>query len=214
LLYFDIPGKAEAIRLAFAYLGIEFEDARFKDREEFTALKTSGKLMFGQVPALVVGDSVVLTQSNAVLRYVAKLKPESELYPSDPIAAARVDAICDQEADAFVGCRVAKYKDRFGFSFLGDDANRPLLDSTWALLNAEVVPRHLASLVALLKASPTGWLAATPNPSIADFVWATALVGVRDGKMTGDGSILANFPDLLAFLERFFALPAIVAYYA
>ena len=128
--------------------------------------------MFGQVPALVVGD-VILTQSNAILRYVAKLKPESDLYPSDPITAARVDAICDQEADAFVGCRVAKYKDRFGIAFLSDAANEPLLDSTWAALNSEVVPRHLASLTALLNASPTGWLAGTPAPSIADFVWAT-----------------------------------------
>ena len=48
LMYFDIKGKGEPIRLALRYLGIPFEDYRFKDGE-FMELKTSGKLMFGQV---------------------------------------------------------------------------------------------------------------------------------------------------------------------
>ena len=36
---------------------------------------------------------------------IAKLKPESGLYPADPLLAARVDAVCDLEADAFCGLR-------------------------------------------------------------------------------------------------------------
>ena len=43
LLYFDIPGKAEAIRLACAFSGIEFEDIRMT-REEFMQKKLSGEL--------------------------------------------------------------------------------------------------------------------------------------------------------------------------
>ena len=39
----------------------------------------------------------------------------------DPLLAARVDAVCDLEADAFVGVRVSKYKERFGFGFLNED---------------------------------------------------------------------------------------------
>ena len=41
LLYFDIAGKAESIRLAFVYSGSAFEDYRFKDRAEFLALQES-----------------------------------------------------------------------------------------------------------------------------------------------------------------------------
>ncbi len=67
LFYFDIPGKAEAIRLAFHVQGVAFDDHRFKDREEFLAMKASGRLQYGQVPALQVGP-VVLTQSAAILR--------------------------------------------------------------------------------------------------------------------------------------------------
>ena len=49
LMYFDIKGKGEPIRLALRYLGLPFEDYRFKDRSDFMEMKTSGKLMFGQV---------------------------------------------------------------------------------------------------------------------------------------------------------------------
>ncbi|CAK0841035.1 unnamed protein product [Prorocentrum cordatum] len=62
LLYFNFPGKGECIRLAFHYGGIPFEDYRFSSREEFTKMKESGELQFGQVPALVV-DGKTLTQS-------------------------------------------------------------------------------------------------------------------------------------------------------
>ncbi|KAJ8599923.1 hypothetical protein CTAYLR_002867 [Chrysophaeum taylorii] len=212
LLYFDIPGKAEAIRLCFTYAGIPFEDYRFKDREEFLAMKTSGKLVFGQVPALEVED-VILTQSTAILRYVAKLKAESALYPADPILAARVDAICDQESDAFMGLRVAKYKGRFGFKFLEDDKFKEQLDDTLANLNSEVIPRHLDALVAALKAGGTDWLAGTKGPSIADFCWAPVLKGIHEGKFTGDAKVLDAFPDLVAFLHKFYTLPAIAEYY-
>ena len=47
LLYFDFPGKAEAIRLALTHAGVAFEDHRFADRAEFQALKASGRLQFG-----------------------------------------------------------------------------------------------------------------------------------------------------------------------
>ena len=102
LLYFDFPGKAEAIRLALTHAGVVFEDHRFADRAEFQALKASGRLQFGQVPALEVttaeGETTVLTQSAAILRYVAKLNAATNLYPADPLLAARVDAVCDLEA--------------------------------------------------------------------------------------------------------------------
>mgnify|MGYP001980325451 CR=1 FL=1 len=49
LVYFDIPGKGEPIRLALTYLGIPFEDYRVKDRAEFHSMRDSGELMFGQL---------------------------------------------------------------------------------------------------------------------------------------------------------------------
>lgn len=172
--------------------------------------------MFGQVPALQVKDgerTVLLNQSNAILRFVAKINPESKLYPTDSIAAARVDAICDQEGDAFVGARVAKYKERFGFAFLNNEANQAQLEDAFMQINSEVVPRHLAHLVAVLEAGGTPWLAGTPEPSIADFCWAPALKAVADGKMTGQAINLDAYPQLVQFLERFYSLEAVANYY-
>ena len=99
LIYFDFPGKAEAIRLALTHAGVAFEDHRFADRAEFQALKASGRLQFGQVPALEVttaaGETTVLTQSAAILRYVAKLNDSANLYPADPLLAARVSSAAE-----------------------------------------------------------------------------------------------------------------------
>ena len=54
------------------------------------AMRAAGELKGGgQVPQLHIGDQV-LSQSNAIATYCSKL---AGLYPSDPLAAARVDEI-------------------------------------------------------------------------------------------------------------------------
>ena len=74
--------------------------------------------MFGQVPALKVTNKksekppAILTQSAAILRFIAKIAPHTELIPRCPIQACYVDAILDQEADAFQAIRCCIYKDR------------------------------------------------------------------------------------------------------
>ena len=110
-------------------------------------MKRSGKLAFGQVPALEVtertsGRKKMIFQSAAIMRFLGKIASKRNLYPSDPLKAASVDMIIDQEADAFQGLRVAKYKDRFGFSaatVLTPDVEKRVLST----INAEVIPRHL-----------------------------------------------------------------------
>jgi hypothetical protein len=39
LYYFDIPGKAEAARLACAYAGVPLQDTRFSSRDEMVAMR-------------------------------------------------------------------------------------------------------------------------------------------------------------------------------
>ena len=53
----------------------------------------SGRLQFGQVPAMEVREGVMLTQSAAILRFIGK---KTDLYPVDDEVAAAVDAIIDQ----------------------------------------------------------------------------------------------------------------------
>jgi len=87
LTYFDFPGRAEPIRLAFVIGGIAFEDERLT-KEQFGAAKAAGTFALGSVPVLTV-DGVQIPQSVAQLRYAAQL---AGLIPSDPVQAARADA--------------------------------------------------------------------------------------------------------------------------
>jgi len=85
VIYFDAPGKAEAIRIALTIGGIEFEDVRLVRDLWQSEFKATTPL--GQVPVLQVGDKM-LAESLAILRYAGKI---AHLYPTDPWEAAKVD---------------------------------------------------------------------------------------------------------------------------
>ena len=110
LFYFDIPGKGECIRLLCAHAGLPLEDVRISvsDRTVFDDMKKDGKLLFGQLRALQINEKGdIISQSAAIMRYLGNL---SSAYPSDPVAAALVDAVIDEEADLTTGLAVSRYK--------------------------------------------------------------------------------------------------------
>lgn len=119
--YFDAPGRAEPVRLAFAIAGIKFEDERLSG-PEFGAMKP--KLPVGSVPVLTV-DGAVYAQSAAMLRYAGK---RSNLYPTDDLAAMRVDEVMDTVEEVIT--RV--------FMDSSAEARKKLVD--------EVVPRYFSRL--------------------------------------------------------------------
>jgi prostaglandin-H2 D-isomerase / glutathione transferase len=205
LIYFDIPGKAEAIRLCAAVGGVQLDDVRIS-REKFHEMRDSGELPFGQVPALDVGDGRILAQSSAILRYVATL---GGLHPTDPLEAAHVDAVAAAEEDFFAGISVSRYGARFGFE-MSDEYRAQVRKA----LNDEVLPRHLSALQKKLEASKTGWLAGTEKPSIADFVFSPRLRWLVGGANDGiDPGLLEGYPAVTALLEKFYALPEVVKWY-
>jgi glutathione S-transferase len=69
LYYFDVYGRAEPMRMALHKYGVQFEDVRLTP-EQFGELKTTGKLEYGQVPALELDDGTMLCQSAAIQRYI------------------------------------------------------------------------------------------------------------------------------------------------
>merc|ERR1740129_452290 len=83
------PG--EPVRLALAVGGFEFEDLRVpRQGDAWPRLRGTGLCPFRQLPVLEVGD-VVVSQSNAVLRYAVLL---TGLYPvEDPLRAGKVDEV-------------------------------------------------------------------------------------------------------------------------
>jgi len=87
LTYFDIDGgRAEPIRIAFHAAGIDFEDNRLSF-PEFGEMRKETR--FNSVPVLEI-DGIVVTQSNALSRYVGKL---AGLYPEDDTQAMYCDEV-------------------------------------------------------------------------------------------------------------------------
>jgi glutathione S-transferase len=85
LTYFDMDGgRAEPVRICFHAAGIDFEDVRISF-EEFMGVR--GSLRFNCVPVLEI-DGTVITQSNAMCRYVGKM---AGLYPDDDLQALYCD---------------------------------------------------------------------------------------------------------------------------
>lgn len=229
LVYFNIAGKAECIRLALAYAGLPFEDTRVTF-EQFDAMKASGDLAFGQVPCLLVGEKA-LVQTAAILRYVGKIAADfvqHPLYPSEPEAAALVDAIVDQDTDMMLGYVASQYATRFGFGDVvqRDSTAPPEKRARFGLvrqkLHDEVLPRHLSALAALLAKSPSGWLAGGDGPTIADFMIVPTLQRLRgraDGPPLGLGDGLSaglvdRHPSLVSLVDRLMALPQVQAWCA
>ena len=93
LTYFDFDGgRAEPLRIAFHAAGVEFEDDRISF-PEFGEMK--GNWRFNAVPVLEI-DGTVVTQSNAMNRYVGKM---AGLYPTDDLQALYCDEVMDAIED-------------------------------------------------------------------------------------------------------------------
>ena len=69
LVYFQLRGRAEAIRLLLHSLSMEFDDHRVESSEEWTSLKPL--LPFGSLPVLESNGSRI-AQSHAILRHLGR----------------------------------------------------------------------------------------------------------------------------------------------
>jgi len=95
LTLYDFPtsGNARKVRLLLAELGLEFEHVpvpRARPRPDWYLEVNS----FGGVPA-IRDEDLVLAESQAILRYLAGREGRDDLYPTDPVARARVDWALD-----------------------------------------------------------------------------------------------------------------------
>jgi len=93
LSYFDFSGgRGEPARLALMLGRIPFEDDRIPMK---TWTSVRDQTPFRALPVLEV-DGELITQSNAITRYVGKL---AGLYPDDPLEALRCDEVMDAVED-------------------------------------------------------------------------------------------------------------------
>ncbi|CAN0458970.1 unnamed protein product, partial [Ascophyllum nodosum] len=128
LIYFDLPGRAEATRVALGIAGVDFEDKRISF-PEFAASPFSALPMNG----------ADYTQSTALLRYAGKL---TGIYPEDPLTALKVDEVVMMAEDCFI----ASFP-----SFFENDLEKKVRRFP---AQAEEFIRGLAARLAANKASP------------------------------------------------------------
>lgn len=95
LVYFDVYGRAEPIRMLLWHAKQEFEDIRLTP-EDFAKHKEEGKFEFGQVPLLEV-DGKKYVQSHAILRLLGR---KHGYYPEADLEAAwKIDSTLDSITD-------------------------------------------------------------------------------------------------------------------
>lgn len=97
MILYDYPKSTAAyrVRITMALKGLDYErrevglikDGGEQHQPDFRALNPQGR-----VPALVLEDGRVITQSLSILSYLDALEPTPALLPSDPVLAAQVSA--------------------------------------------------------------------------------------------------------------------------
>ena len=197
LTYFDFHGgRGEPARLALSMSGIPFEDDRVPP-SEWGSRKT--QTPFGALPVLDA-DGQVLSQSNAINRYVGKL---GDLYPSDPWQAA----LCDEAMEA-----VEDITNKIGATlFIPEEQKK---DQRKELAEGPI-PFYLIRLQQRLEAHGGSYFAAN-RLTVADlkvFVWIRHLKsGALDHMPTDIPNRIA--PKLVEHYERIKNDHRVVAYYA
>ena len=126
LIYFTGRALAESPQMMMRYAGVEYRYEMAWDYYGKPWSEAKPEVHFGQLPVLVVNDTVHIWQSGAIIRYLAKL---TGTMPEEPLLAARVDAVFEQTQELFaplnptvnikIGEEHLKFKEMFLSSFPG-----------------------------------------------------------------------------------------------
>jgi maleylpyruvate isomerase len=141
-----VSSASYRVRIALALKGLQVTSvlldlrAGEQRREKFLHINSQGL-----VPALVLDDGAVLTQSAAIVEYLDEIQPNPRLLPGDAVARARVRALsqaitCD--VHPLNNLRVLQYLE----NDLGvDKAARDAWYRHWVQLGFDALERRLAS---------------------------------------------------------------------
>lgn len=200
LIYFGIPGRGEAIRLALTIGGVEFEDKRvpFQDWG-----KVKATTPWGTVPVLELADGSQLAQARSILRFVGKA---TGLYPSEqPLLAQRVDELMDALEDLDAAITSA------GRGLPKDEQEAARFA---AVSEGGAVYSLLAKIDAFIKAHSSGGYAVGAGMNIASILTFVTLGRVVGGVFFGvPPTVCDPFPNIQAVRKTVGSDPAVVAWY-
>lgn len=192
LYYFPLSGHAHRAHLGLSLLGVPHDivEVDLKGGEhkkpQFLAMNP-----FGQVPVLE-DDGIYISDSNAILVYVAKKYNRTDWLPDDARGAAEVQRWLSVAAGELAyGAAAARLITVFGASF------NPQEVLARAHLMLSRTESHLRD---------RQWLAGD-HPTLADIALYSYLAGAPEGNVD-----LAGYPAVNALLARIEALPGFVAF--
>ncbi|MEH6645867.1 glutathione S-transferase family protein [Sulfitobacter sp.] len=141
----------------------------------------------GRVPALVLDDGAILTETGALLDYIAALAPEAKLIPASPETAAHMHSVMYYLASTMHVAHAHKMR-----------GNR------WA-----DKPESHADMAAKATETMTACAAYVEAECLrgdyvcgADFTIADAYLFVVCNWLAGDGVSVSDFPKITAFMAR------------
>jgi maleylpyruvate isomerase len=164
ILYgYALSSASYRVRIALALKGLHFTSAPLnlrageQRRDEFLQINSQGF-----VPALVMDDGVVLTQSVAIIEYLDEIHPDPPLLPKAPLARARVRALtlaiaCD--VHPLNNLRVLQYLEN---ELHHDQATRETWYRHWIRVGFDAMERWLA------RDGATGRFCHGDTPTMAD----------------------------------------------
>ncbi|WP_324752863.1 glutathione S-transferase family protein [Roseovarius sp. Pro17] len=194
---FYAPGTVSiAVVIALHEAGIAFETHKvsFKDAEQTKPAyhKVNPK---GRVPALEV-DGVILTETGAILDYIAAVTPDAGLMPDVPIDAARVRGVIHYLASTMQVNHAH-----------GPRASRWATEaSSHADMRAQVQTNMTASATFIEEHCLTGPFVMGEHVTVAD-----AHLFVMCLWLKGDGVDVSAFPRITTFLKAMEARPSVQA---
>ena len=189
LVYFPVPGRAEASRVALELSNLDWEDVEVEG-ETFNRMKTGGELPWNMLPVLQTPNGT-LAESSAILRYAGK---HAGLVPEDDYEAAKADEFIDgmgplaRALDTSFGIddfeqRVSIRKELFEIGGKGAD-------------NLQLLEEKIGD-------SKTGWAANTTDMSIADLKLFTELFALFSGNYDGiEAKVISRYPNLLKYHDK------------
>jgi glutathione S-transferase len=186
-----LSGHSHRVELFLSLLGLPFEfvtvDLRAGAQRNEAYLKLNP---FGQVPT-IDDDCVILTDSNAILVYLArKYDSQGTWLPSDALGAAQVERWLSAAAGQIAnGPAIARLINVFGAK-LDQERAFSVAERLFTLMNV-----HLADRSFLVGETPT----------IADVACYTYIAHAPEGSIS-----LEPYPHLRAWLTRIEALPGFV----
>lgn len=196
LTYFDFDGgRGEPIRIALHAAGTAFEDERWSFAE-FGEKREA--LPFNAVPVLAI-DGTVVTQSNAISRYVGKM---AGLYPEDDLQALYCDEVLDVLED--ISHRLSPT-----FRMQGDEQRAAREE-----LAKDALPTYIRGLAGLLKRGG-GTYFADGKLTIADIKTFMQVRWLRSGNLDHIPKDLVDelAPALVEHSDRVAGDPLVLAYY-